>query len=258
MRQHTPKWIAACAGMLLTVSCIGGLSASATTVDDVIAHAYAVGLPDETIQQCINQYSSGQYTSEQCDAAIAELDAWAADRNAAVSSAIADGGKTTTPANNNGNNNNGNAGAETAAPNTPSSSTTTTIAFANMTPEQKQDYVSGMTQQEQKEFLENMSNEDRNSYLKDLGLSDKADMLQGFLNIGESLGMNFSIDTIDDDTIIVSARDADGNLKDVMTFGNEVEATGKPYTVPVLLASGMIVLAVGGLGALLYCAKKQK
>lgn len=93
MRQHTPKWIAACAGMLLTVSCIGGLSASATTVDDVIAHAYAVGLPDETIQQCINQYSSGQYTSEQCDAAIAELDAWAADRNAAVSSAIADGGK---------------------------------------------------------------------------------------------------------------------------------------------------------------------
>ena len=42
MRQHTPKWIAACAGMLLTVSCIGGLSASATTVDDVIAHAYAV------------------------------------------------------------------------------------------------------------------------------------------------------------------------------------------------------------------------
>ena len=80
MRQHTPKWIAACAGMLLTVSCIGGLSASATTVDDVIAHAYAVGLPDETIQQCINQYSSGQYTSEQCDAAIAELDAWAADR----------------------------------------------------------------------------------------------------------------------------------------------------------------------------------
>lgn len=127
-----------------------------------------------------------------------------------------------------------------------------------MTPEQKQDYVSGMTQQEQKEFLENMSNEDRNSYLKDLGLSDKADMLQGFLNIGESLGMNFSIDTIDDDTIIVSARDADGNLKDVMTFGNEVEATGKPHTVPVLLAGGMIVLAVGGLGALLYCAKKQK
>ena len=37
MRQHTPKWIAACVGMLLTVSCIGGLSASATTVDDVIA-----------------------------------------------------------------------------------------------------------------------------------------------------------------------------------------------------------------------------
>ena len=45
-------------GLLLATGA-GAMTASATSVGDVIAYAYAVGLPESTIQQCINQYSGG-------------------------------------------------------------------------------------------------------------------------------------------------------------------------------------------------------
>ena len=52
-------------------------------------------------------------------------------------------------------------------------------------------------------------------------------------DVGEAFGVNFSVDEISDGAISISAHDADGNLVGVSTFGNTVEATGIPYTVPV-------------------------
>ena len=45
--------------------------ASASTVSDVIAAAYAVGIPAQYVQEGIAMYGGGNYTSEQCDQAIA-------------------------------------------------------------------------------------------------------------------------------------------------------------------------------------------
>ena len=68
MKHMTKKIAGLSLGLALVLGCgVGTLSAAATSVGDVIAHAYAVGLPEAQIQQCIAQYSGGNYTSEQCD-----------------------------------------------------------------------------------------------------------------------------------------------------------------------------------------------
>ena len=52
-------------------------------------------------------------------------------------------------------------------------------------------------------------------------------------------------------------RNVQGNLVGVSTFGNTVEATGIPYTVPVLIGGGAVVLAAAGLGIVLCRSKKS-
>ena len=60
MKHMTKKIAGLGLGLALVLGCgVGTLSAAATSVGDVIAHAYAVGLPEAQIQQCIAQYSGG-------------------------------------------------------------------------------------------------------------------------------------------------------------------------------------------------------
>ena len=76
-------------------------------------------------------------------------------------------------------------------------------------------------------------------------------------NITRALdGVNFSVDSVSDDAISVSIHDENGNLVGVSTYGNTVEATGIPYTVPVLIGGGAILLASAGLGALLLRSRR--
>ena len=56
MKHMTKKIAGLSLGLALVLGCgVGTLSAAATSVGDVIAHAYAVGLPEAQIQQCIAQ-----------------------------------------------------------------------------------------------------------------------------------------------------------------------------------------------------------
>ena len=99
MKHMTKKIAGLSLGLALVLGCgVGTLSAAATSVGDVIAHAYAVGLPEAQIQQCIAQYSGGNYTSEQCDRAIAALDNWASQRDQKIEDELNKG--TTAPADN--------------------------------------------------------------------------------------------------------------------------------------------------------------
>ena len=89
MKQTTKKLAGLACGLALVLGCgAGTLTASATSVGDVIAHAYAVGLPESDIQACIAQYSGREYTSEQCDQAIAALDNWAKERDNKINEEI--------------------------------------------------------------------------------------------------------------------------------------------------------------------------
>ncbi|WP_298481717.1 hypothetical protein [uncultured Ruminococcus sp.] len=255
MKKHT-KQIAGlvCSLGLLLAAGVGSMTASATTVGDVIAHAYAVGLPESQIQACINQYGGGTYTSEQCDQAIAALDQWAAERNNAVDDVINEG--TTTAA--------GDSAAQTtttAAGNAAGAQTTTKAPteqeFINMSLDEKVNYVNSLPADKRTEFMDNMSNDVRNSFLKQMDTSKQLEVVSSMLDVGDAFGLSYSVDSISDGALAISARDADGNLVSVSTFGDTVEATGIPYTVPVLVGGGAILLAAAGLGVVLVRSTKK-
>ena len=176
-------------GLLLATGA-GTMTASATSVGDVIAYAYAVGLPESTIQQCINQYSGGTYTSEQCDQAIAALADWAAKRDQSIEDEINKG--TTAPP------------AETTAAAGGNSDTTETAAapvttttpsakdFINMTLEEKVSYVNSLPEDQRKAFIQNMSNDERNSFLKQMDKTKQAEVIAEMMGVGKAFGRNFT------------------------------------------------------------------
>lgn len=255
MKKHTKRIAGLVCGLgLLLAAGVGSMTASATTVGDVIAHAYAVGLPESQIQACINQYSGGTYTSEQCDQAIAALDQWAAQRNNAVDDVLNEG--TTTTA--------GDSAAQTtttAAGNAAGAQTTTKAPteqeFINMSLDEKVNYVNSLPADKRTEFMDNMSNDVRNSFLKQMDTSKQLEVVSSMLDVGDAFGLSYSVDSISDGALAISARDADGNLVSVSTFGDTVEATGIPYTVPVLVGGGAILLAAAGLGVVLVRSTKK-
>ncbi len=289
MKKRNVKNIAGivCSLALVLGNGINPLNASATTVQDVIAHAYAVGLPEATIQQCINTYSSGTYTSEQCDKAIAMLNEWAAERDEAIAggetpavttpaSAVTNPVVTTKPSTNTEKPVTSKPSTNTEKPVTskpdantekPVTSTenkvtgeTTTSAesnnmagsiskdkFNNMTIEQKQEYIAGLSAEQKTQLIQNMTPEEKNNFIKELDVTVQADIIANFVGFGEAFGLNLSVDKISDDAISISARDENGNLIDVTTFGNTVEATGIPYTAPILIGGSAILFSVAGI-----------
>lgn len=92
-----------------------------------------------------------------------------------------------------------------------------------------------------------MTNDEKNQLLKQTDISTQADIVAEMLGVGEAFGINFSVDEISDDKIMISARDENGNLIDVTTFGNSVEATGIPYTVPVIAGSSAVLFSLAGI-----------
>ena len=252
MKHMTKKIAGLSLGLALVLGCgVGTLSAAATSVGDVIAHAYAVGLPEAQIQQCIAQYSGGNYTSEQCDRAIAALDNWASQRDQKIEDELNKG--TTAPADN-ANSSAGETTTTAAKANGSSAAQTNTPSakdFMDMTLDEKVSYINSLPADKRDSFVQNMSNDERNSFLKQLDTSDR------MADVGEAFGVNFSVDEISDGAISISAHDADGNLVGVSTFGNTVEATGIPYTVPVLIGGGAVVVAAAGLGIVLCRSKKS-
>ena len=98
MKQTTKKLAGLACGLALVLGCGAyTLLAKKNNGGDVIAHAYAVGLPESDIQACIAQYSGREYTSEQCDQAIAALDNWAKERDDKINEEINKGTTTAAP-----------------------------------------------------------------------------------------------------------------------------------------------------------------
>lgn len=256
MKQTTKKLAGLACGLALVLGCgAGTLTASATSVGDVIAHAYAVGLPESDIQACIAQYSGREYTSEQCDQAIAALDNWAKERDNKINEEINKGTTTAAPEENRTTETTA-ATAAAAAGKTAQTTAPAKKDFLNMTLNEKVEYINSLPADQRNDFVQNMSNEERNSFLKQMKTSDQLDVISAMTDVGKAFGVNFSVDSVSDDAISVSIHDENGNLVGVSTYGNTVEATGIPYTVPVLIGGGAILLASAGLGALLLRSRR--
>lgn len=261
---------------LCAAACLSPLTASATTVGDVIAHAYAVGLPESTIQECISMYSGGEYTSAQCDSAIAALDQWAASCDDAISDVVEEGNdsdssdtedpteiETDTTEDKQQETKTSKQDSDTGSDTASSDSNTSgadisTDEFINMTIDEKVDYINSLSSDEKEAFMNNMSNEERNSFVKQMSTTKQAEILSQLLGLGDAFDLNFSVDTINDDAVSISVRDDDGNLVSVAAFGDVVEETGKPYTIPVVIGAGLILLGAGGIGFLTMKGKKEQ
>ncbi len=243
---------AAAVSMLLPCS----LTASATTVNDVIAAAYAAGWPDWMVQEAVNIYSGGDYTSEQCDKAIAQIyqyDEEAGQKIAEQFGVTPPKSEITTAPAENGN--------------TTETTVTTTVTtqaarpsdktFLGATLEEKKEYLNNMTDKEKQEFVETMTDEERNSVLKQLSASDKASLISNFMDVGSEFGINFSIDEISGDNLVISASDGEGKLINVSSMSVTVDPTGKSYTVPVVAGGGMLLLSAAGMTAVLKGKKRE-
>ncbi len=240
-----------CSLSMLTCAGVSSVTASATSVGDVIAHAREVGMPESQIQAYTNQGMSlgREFTSEECDRAIAALDQWAAERNKAIEETL---------------NNSTTAAQEESS----SQQTTTTAAaqttkptkqeFIDMTIEEKISYVNSLPNEERTEFMQNMSNDERNSFLKQMDTNKQAEVIASMLDVGDAFGLTFSVDELSGGSTSISARDKDGNLVGVTTFGNTVEQTGIPYTMPILVGGGAILLATVGMGAVIFGISRKK
>ncbi len=130
--------------------------------------------------------------------------------------------------------------------------------FINMTLEEKQEYVASLPESDRAAFLANLSVSERNSIIKQMSVEDQADLASGFISLGEQLGMHISLDQLDGNGIHYSVRNEDGTLIDVSTVGTTVDDTGWNTTVPVLLGTGMILFAAGGLLMLGKPVRKQE
>lgn len=261
--------------------------ASASTVSDVIAAAYAVGIPAQYVQEGIAMYGGGNYTSEQCDQAIASIYSYqgrvdelledyfgvpsngGGNNNNASDSNSGSNNSNSSDNNNSGSNSGGNSGSSGNNSNSssnsnsgnnggPSGDSDGSKSFTDMTLDEKIDYVNQLPAEERSDYISNLTTEERNSFIKQLPVSDKAAVLNEFLGVGDSLGLHFTVDEMTNDSVVVSARDKDGKLIDVSAMGVTVEETGKSYTMPITIAALLAGGGICGVSAIIFAAGKKK
>lgn len=261
--------------------------ASASTVSDVIAAAYAVGIPAQYVQEGIAMYGGGNYTSEQCDQAIASIYSYqgrvdelledyfgvpsngGGNNNNASDSNSGSNNSNSSDNNNSGSNSGGNSGSSGNNSNSssnsnsgnnggPSGDSDGSKSFTDMTLDEKIDYVNQLPAEERSNYISNLTTEERNSFIKQLPVSDKAAVLNEFLGVGDSLGLHFTVDEMTNDSVVVSVRDKDGKLIDVSAMGVTVEETGKSYTTPITIAALLAGGGICGVSAIIFAAGKKK
>lgn len=230
----------------------GGLTASAATVDDVIAAAYAAGWPDWMVQEAVNMFSGGDYTSEQCDKAIAQIYQY----NEEAGKQIAEQLGVTPPA----------AATTTTAPAASGNQTVTTTVtterksdqtFIDASLEEKKEYLNSMTPEEKQEFVDTMTDKEKNSVLKQLDAGDKAALISNFMEVGEEFGINFSIDEISGDSLVISASDENGRLVNVSSMSVSVDPTGKSRALPIIAGGALLIISAAGAAVLLKGRKQE-
>lgn len=246
------------------VGIAGAMTASATSIDDVQAALRDIGVPEYMVQQCMNQYYAAEHddngvwydgTYYTYDVLVETVyiyeDSILETINGALTTAPSTGSSTTTTTTTT----NAGIGTNMSGNNDSGSTTTTTVtkpqkSFINMTLEEKQAYVSQMSPEEYEAFINGLSTAERNSIIKQLSTSDKATIAQSLVELLQNLGMNATIDDVQNNEISLSIRDQNGNLVDSSSIGVIIDDTGWNLVLPFAIAVGAVLLGVGGLVAM--------
>ncbi len=256
------KFTAFAASIAASISIWGNtFSVQAATVDDVASVARSLGVSESVIQQGYNEYykNPDKYTSQDFDNAISCLYLYEEDlddmiaqyfgvpnnnnNNSTTQPATTAPPNQTKPSDDNANNNKTPEGTNPSNNERPIKQSD----FINMTMQEKIDFVNSLPENERQNFIANLTNEERNSILKQLSADEKISILSNFVDFGNTMGLNFQIDNITDESLAMSVRNKDGDLVDISTVGVSVEDTGYDYRLFAVIAGSAILLSAFGI-----------
>lgn len=263
------KFTALVASIAASISILGNtFSVQAATVDDVASVARSLGVSESVIQQGYNEYykNPDKYTSQDFDNAISCLYLYEEDlddmiaqyfgvpnnnnNNSTTQPATTAPPNQTKPSDASAGNSNDNANNNKTPENSNPSNNERPIKqsdFINMTMQEKINFVNSLPENERQNFIANLTNEERNSILKQLSADEKISILSNFVDFGNTMGLNFQIDNITDESLAMSVRNKDGDLVDISTVGVSVEDTGYDYRLFAVIASSAILLSAFGI-----------
>ena len=295
-----PKTLAALTAAVCLFSG-SALTASAYTAEDVAAKARNAGWPEYLIQAGLNEWSSGNYTQEDLDAAYASVEVYSeksgeliansfgvdfifeekpsvsdapAGENAAAQQNTPDEAGNAAQENTPGEAGNAeqqvtpgqsggsvNADVPSAVPADPQPLVVTKTdgsteeripkaEFIKMPIEEKKEYVASLTDESKQEFLNDLTTEERNSILKQLPAEQKAELIQSYIDAASDMGMNVSVDNIEDNNVSMTIRNNEGQIIGKTSVGSIIDETGISHTAEWMTALLAILISLLGFGLL--------
>lgn len=238
------------------------IGASATTVDDVAEAARAKGVPEEAIAAGYDKYYSDPdaYMEEDFDYAIDNMDdiindmirqGYITPTPEPTTAAVDDTPAVTTASGESGTSAQTTTTAEPAITVTDTSGNSVTRVseqdFINMDYNTKVSYIQSFTPDQQQIIIDNLTPDEYKSLLKSLPVEQKADVVNGFADVAERMGMNITVDEITNDKVSLSLRGDDGELLSVVKTGDTVEDTGYNRRELYMAAGGLVIIAMAAL-----------
>ena len=211
---------------MLTALPYAALPVSASSVGDVIAHARALGMPESEVQSYIAMGSGREWTSAQCDQAIAILDSMAGQWQKNDSSSSSDEAEAIEPE-----------------------------EFVQMESPERKEYVTKVSEEEQQIYLELMDDNEKKDLLLEANPDKQEKLAAGMLDLDKPNDYHLEVQEMTDGVTLIQAKDEKLQLVSETAIGSIVEQTGIPYTAPILAASGMILGSVAGMILILKRSK---
>ncbi len=253
-----------CAALLAVCSIFGGtaLSASAYTIDEVMAKAREVGVPEETVAGAYNVWAAGGVSQEELDAYYVKLENIGHVTDDMIEDMFKQMGIETTP-------------PATEAPTTeapqPEDGVTGTQppmeavteapteqkAFVHMTLEEKAAYINSLSPEEREAFFASMTPEERKSIIKQMSLEDKTLLLQQYIDAAQDMHMNVTVDSISEEGIALTVRDDTGTIIDKSAAGLTIDPTGISHDGLLAGISGAALLSLIGFATINRKLKKE-
>lgn len=252
----------------------GGMVSHCATVDDVVTAARAYGYPEDTIQNALNKYyeDPSLYTSEDMDMAIQKIEE-AGQQTISPVPYNPDAEVPTQEQQNVSNENpvtetGGEGNSEVAAPQTEeevSDGITLTMPdgtqfervseeeFKNYSYEERLNYLSSFPTEQQQVIIDNLSPDEYKVIMQQLPAEQKMEVINGFSEATEKLGVNITVDDISDGSMELSMRDEEGNLVGISKAGQMAENTGYDRRGIFAVSGSLILSAI--LGAVYMISK---
>lgn len=263
-----------------------GMTAFATTVDDVAEVARQYGYSEDMIQQGYNKYyqNPDAYSEADFEEAIAALheagsqvvttgsyDPEAYTRTTTTTSAVSTTQSNETKPSSTQKTDSGNGQTTSAASSStqaapvdsdPDITLTTndgstftrmgTKEFIALSYEEKMAYLRTFTPEQQQIIIDNLTPAEYRSLLKQAPADTKMNVISDLSQAAQSLDMNITINEISEDSVSVAMRDNNsGELLAVANAGAVVEETGYDRRGVLTLSAALILGAFAGLGILL-------